>query len=291
MTIAIAYAGGTYGTYLHWCIDTLSADKKIKSPFMATGSSHNFKSGPHLKNMEGWNKFKNTHNCVRLHPKSSKLESLSQNLDQLCNESDFVIHMYPTEHTQLLCLNNVFSKVWDDWWQHQFHFEIDQNKIFDNWPVPPGTDINNVSRWIKREFLSFYMMPMWYDQIEWHHPSSWSNPKCIVVTVEEMLYDFESTLRKIEKFCNLKFEQLVDDIVPYHSENLQNQTYMHQDLICNTIIHSVINSMDYNWEPLSLCSESWLQWQLRNHGFEICCDGLDNFPTNSLQLKELLYSV
>jgi len=32
-----------------------------------------------------------------------------------------------------------------------------------------------------------------------------------------------------------------------------------------------------------------IQWQLRNQGYEIQCHGLDMFPTNSVQLRKLIY--
>jgi predicted nuclease with RNAse H fold len=47
----------------------------------------------------------------------------------------------------------------------------------------------------------------------------------------------------------------------------------------------------HTWEPLPLPSEAWIQWQLRNLGYELRCHGLDMFPTNSVQLRELLYRV
>jgi hypothetical protein len=40
-----------------------------------------------------------------------------------------------------------------------------------------------------------------------------------------------------------------------------------------------------------LASESYVQWQLRNLGYEIQCHELDKFPTNSVHLKELLYTI
>jgi hypothetical protein len=46
-----------------------------------------------------------------------------------------------------------------------------------------------------------------------------------------------------------------------------------------------------HWNPLPLASEAWIQWQLRNLGWEIKCHELDIFPTNSVYLKELLYHI
>jgi hypothetical protein len=163
--------------------------------------------------------------------------------------------------------------------------------IYKNWGVDPGATIDDVPQWIKREFLSFYLMPNWLSQIEWDQLLTWSNPKCLVITVDDLLHNIESTISKIKEFCNLKFERPVSDLLPYHQINLQKQKYLNEDRLCAEIVHSVINGLDFNWQPLSLFSESWVQWELRNQGIEIKCYGIDNFPTNSLHLKELSYFV
>ena len=50
-------------------------------------------------------------------------------------------------------------------------------------------------------------------------------------------------------------------------------------------------NFDFSWQEhiLPMASQAYIQWQLRNNGFEIRCDGLDNFPNDSVQLKSLLY--
>ena len=92
-TIPIVFPGGAYGTYLHWCLDTLTSKTPVYTPFTSIGSSHNFQ-GKHLYNMQGWNNFVlSPMDCkfVRFHPKSTKKESLSKNLDQICDQATNVI--------------------------------------------------------------------------------------------------------------------------------------------------------------------------------------------------------
>lgn len=292
MTIAKAFAGGTYGTYLEWCLSTLTSTSAIQSPFTRSGTSHIFK-GNHLFDMDGWNRFvaaREQVKFVRLHPKVAA-ESLTANLTQLCKQAEFVIHLYPTDDTMLLCINNSFTKVWDNWWGVQFKTSIDSSKIYQNWPVPPDTPIDSVPHWIKREFLSFYLVPAWNDMIEWDHTASWKHPRCLVVTVKDLLFDFENTLQNLVTRLGLDLKKEIKDILPYHKQNLERQKYLTHDQLCKNIVQSVLNNTALSWEPLGLCSEVWIQWSLRNHGFEIRCDGLDTFPTNSVHLKELLYPV
>jgi len=292
-TIPIVFNAGAYGTYLEWCLTTLSSTDPIRSPFTRIGNSHAFR-GNHLMSFENWIDYVKSDNLqkfVRFHPKSRQSDSLSLVLTQVCESVNFAIYLYPDPNSILLCLNNTYSKIWDDWWAVQFSSSIDPNKIYENWPVSRNTSITDVPVWIRREFLSYYLMPAWFDQIEWNHITTWRNDKCCTVFVSDLLHDFKNTLEKISKHCNLQYSRSIDDLVEYHSTNLSLQKHLTQDQICNTIITAVLKNQDHTWDELPFASEVWLQWQLRNQRFEIRCDGLDKFPTNSLQLRELLYPV
>ena len=290
-TIPIVFNGGAYGTYLEWALTTLTTNIDIIPPFNQNGNSHQF-TGYHLRDMAGWCRYVESaqpSQFVRLHPKTKKEESLSDNLNSILSSVDQMIYLYPDSDSKLLVLNNYFDKIWDSWWKHQFDTQIDPSKIYNNWPVEPTTPIDQVPTWIQREFLSFYLMPAWHDQVEWYHPNYWQNSKCITLTVRDLLYNFEASLIKIQELCNLTFTKDLKEIVLYHAQMLQLQQYLNQDLVCHQIIQSVVNNYQFAWGELPLVSQSWVQWQLRNLNFEIECDGLDIFPTNSIQLKKLLY--
>lgn len=296
MTTAIAYAGGSYGTYLEWCLTSLVEKRNIISPFVLTGSSHRF-TGNQIHDRVNWNiaSSKGSTTFARLHPKISNKESLSSNLDQICKKFDNVIHLYPARDQLLLLMNNGFTKVWSDWWGRQFSIRnlasIDPNVIYNNWPVLPSTKIADVPNWVRREFLSFYLMPNLFDQVEWYHPDKWNNQKCFVITIKELLYQFESTMERIREVCNLTFVNPISALEPLHTQNLNNQKFLHEDEICTTIVDAILSNKELSWNQRSLVSEAWIQWELRKHGFEIRCNELDIFPTNSVQLIELLYQI
>ncbi len=123
-------------------------------------------------------------------------------------------------------------------------------------------------------------------------PGRWSHPRCNLILIKDLLYDFENTIQKTQEFFNLQFKKSIKELIPYHNLMLSLQKYLNQDQLCADIIDSVVNDHLLNWhEGLPLPSQSWIQWQLRNLGYEIECHGLDVFPTNSLKLKELLHKV
>lgn len=291
MTVPIVYNGGVYGTYLEWCLTTLCSNCDIKLPFNTSGNSHAF-TGNHLYDFSGWKKFlqeKRTNQFVRFHPTVSQTESVTDSLNHTCDHAEFVIHLYPDPDSVLLCINNIYSKIYNNWWVHHFNSgKVDINQIYNNWPVKPGTDLNDVPVWVKREFLSYYLVDVYYKQLEWYHPDHWQRKNCIVVTVKELLYNFEQTLTNIKKFCNLEFVKPIHSLQPYHTQNLSLQKYTNQDKLCNDILNATLNQVSVSWEPLPLPSEAWLQDRLRKLGHGLRCDGLDTFPTNSVQLAKLL---
>lgn len=291
-TTAIVFNGGSYGTYLEWCLTSLTANAVIDDPLTELGNSHKFK-GVHLLDINGWKNFLLTPSrtpFVRFHPKTVKEHSLSNNLDYVCETAQSVIYLYPDVDHVLLCLNNYITKIWDDYWE-RFVSTIDTEKIYQNWPVSRDTPLSEIPQWIKREFSSYYCMPSWFDSIEWYHPNTWSNNRACVVTTKELLFDFETTLYKIQQHCNLDYVKPVSSLLPIHQANLKLQLHLHQDELCKKIIDAVLNDIDLEWDPLPFGSEFWIQWELRNQGWEIQCDGLNEFPTKSLQLRKLLYSV
>ena len=288
--IPIAYSGGTYGTYLEWCLTSLTSTDQLISPFTAVGNSHKLKSK--------WIEFSEifefiSSNCqfARFHPKTQQQHSISDRLDQTCANAQHMIYIYPDRDSVLLTINNFFTKIWNNWWSDNLLIMnfTDAKKLYQYWPTVPGTPIQHIPNWIRREFLSFYLMPAWYDQVEWYHPDCWQNPKCCIITVRELLNNFEEILQKIRVFCDLEYVRPIRDLLPFHEQNLKNQKYLHHDVLCNNIITAVINNQNLAWEQLTLPSEAWIQWQLRNLGYEIQCHELDKFPTNSVQLHKLLY--
>lgn len=292
-TIPIAYQGGTYGTYLEWCLTSLTSTNQLVSPFTESGSSHKFKKGNHLdfSIISIFLSAGQSEKFIRFHPKTQQQHSISDRLDQVCDIVQHMIYIYPDRDSVLLTINNFFTKIWNNWWTDKFLIAepADANKLYQYWPVVPGTAIQDIPNWIQREFLSLYFMPAWYDQVEWYHPDRWQNPKCCTITVRDLLNNFEETLQKISLLCDIEYVRPIQDLLPFHEQNLKNQKYLHHDVLCADIISAVTNKQNLSWEPLSLFSESWIQWQLRNLGYEIQCHELDKFPTNSVHLYELLY--
>ena len=292
MTVPILFNSGAYGTYLEWCLTSLCSCDELHLPFRDTGSSHNFK-GIHLLNIQGWRQYLKENNpgkFVRLHPKTEQEHSIQDHLTEILQSVDRIIFLYPDANSVLLNLNNWVDKVWDNWWQHTLSYDVDPEKLYKNWPVPSGTPIQDIDLWIRREFLSMYLIPSWRSQVEWYFPDRWQSPQCRYVFIKNLLHDFENTLADLVDFLQLKIQRPISTLLPYHEQNIKLQKFIDQDRICDHIVNSIQNDKFVTWEQLPLPSEAWVQWRLRELGYELRCHGLDTFPTNSVKLKELLYT-
>ena len=294
-TIPIAFSGGSYGTYLEWALTYLTTDQLLPLPFTDSGSSHLF-AGNHVEDIDVWRDYKKKNKFnqfARLHPKISQQQSLTANLEEILDSVDCMIHLYPDSNSQLLVINNWISKVRKDWWDQEVKTAIGSDRIYSNWPVDPNTPIDQIAPWIQREVLSYYLMPAWQDQVEWYHPDQWHDSRCLVILVGDLIANFEHCIARIVDHCGLTLVKPLHSISQFHKQMLSLQPYLNQDQLCSDIIDHTLNNQTFDWtdQPVPLASQAWIQWQLRNLGWEIRCHGLDSWPTNSVQLKNLIYKL
>lgn len=290
-TIPIAFNAGCYGTYLEWALTTLTNPEPLPLPFTDEGSSHLF-IGNHLTDLGQWRQYiagEDTHNFVRLHPKSVGDLSLIDNLLTLLSRHNKIIHLFPDAGTYLLTANNQYSKVAKDWWQYSFDIDLDPKKIYNNWPIPKNLPIEQVPAWIKREFLSLHYWPMWDSQLEWPDFANFRHPRCCDVSVSDLLHNFERTIERIGIFMELEYVRPIESLRSAHEKMLSLQRHLDEDQQANKFLNSVLNGKEYNSPQLSLLTQSWIQNQLRQKGLELMCHGLDKFPTNSVALQTIIY--
>jgi hypothetical protein len=308
-TIPIVYGAGAYGTYLEWALCNLTSDSDVPNNITDTGSSHAY--GGNL--IEKWNPGSSAQKFyhrpeydwsqgypqfVRLHPKTLPTDSVDQTLLTLLDDVERIIYVYPDPGSVVLPINNMFFKIWKSWkswWDFHVKYSIGSGAevIHQNWPVIPGTPVDQIPIWIRREFLSYYLISSWLDQVEWYHLDRWRHPRCHVVLIHDLLYDFNRTMNDIQKFCNLDFKKPPHTLMSIHADNISKQKYLTQDQLCHQIVDTTMRQVEFDWKDrlLPLPSQAWIQWQFRNYGYEMKCHGLDIFPTSSVQLRELLYSI
>jgi hypothetical protein len=295
-TVPIIFNGGAYGTYLEYLLDTFTnqGTQSFKgSPFNNNGNAHQYTGQP-LIDISGWQKYieqGNYYKFVRFHPKVNSSEEVEINILKTVESVDRAILLYPTESTTVLNLNNFYYKIWESWLTHEFKNTIPISKIYKNWPVKPGTNIEQIPKWIIREFLSLYLMPAWIDQVAWNLLDRFSHPKVLTITMPELLFDVTNTIDRICQFCELSLDTDYQTLINTHQTMLSYQKNLHKDSLCSKIVQCTIESIDFDYsnETLTLIDEVWIQWKLRQLGYELQCNNLDQFPVSTTELANKIY--
>jgi len=294
-TLPIAFSAGAYGTYLEWALNTLICDDEIKDPLTNLGNSHDSVFGLHVKHIDGVLEYLQSNNnrtTIRFHPKNTKDESLKDNLELTLTRFEQMIMIYPDKNHEIMCANNRMTKIWRpdiDIYQGPLAY-MNFNDIYNNFPIDPSIPLAEIPIWIRREHMSYNFFKACRSQVEWYFPDIWGHPRCLIITVAEILHEFEKVIKKIFNFWNKKQIRPTKDIMPIHHKMLIAQKNLGQDQLCHDIINSVIfKNGNMTWGQLPLASEAWIQQTLRNHGIEIRCHELNIFPQDTESLKKICF--
>ena len=296
----LLYSGGSYGTYLHWMLYALTEPAELFDPTTELGNSHNLDKRVSDKDYQKVLEFgfEETLNMphedipvlARLHPKTDGNQSLAENVHQLLERIERVVMVYPNSSNYLLNINNYFYKIWDNIWTGPLHYTKPED-IWNNFPVEYGTPLDDVPLWIVREYISYSLFDAWENQVEWDFSKKFSHPKCHFVYVDDILYRPLEVCEEIKDFMGLTWVRDPETILSLHNHNMNLQKYLTQDqLSCNILKCLIEDSNNFEWEPgeLSLVSEAWIQRKLREHGIDIQCHGVDQWPNSTMQLRKLL---
>lgn len=151
-----------------------------------------------------------------------------------------------------------------------------------NWN-PSYTSWKDMQKWELREWLSLFYVS-WVQ--EWVKSCNQVPDDFLKVKNTDMLFDTKATLLKIIDFCGLTLNNNPDTFV---LEWQRKQQYIVDEFnLLDQILINTVEQIDFNWNNLSIISEAIIQQRLRDKGFEIRCDGLNIFPTDSISLYNLL---
>lgn len=288
-TIPILFSGGAYGSFLEWCLLYFSGQTNVHDPTGMNNNSHNF-NGCHLIDMQGWRKYLNNSNfkqIVRFHYKTSKFESAIDNINEVLGSVDKAILIYCGMDNILFNINNKFDKIYKEGWllHNQYKFRNDL--------IAWGKhNLQDMEKWELREFLSFYVQPQHLDETEVLNLQSFSSTALYKININDLLNNFETTICLALQWSNLKTERIDFDRV--YNNWLPKQIHRNKDKLVGEIVQSVINESNFSWQPeqLTIVDEAFIQMKLRVlHKLELRCYNLNVFPTNTNELKKLLFNV
>jgi len=140
--------------------------------------------------------------------------------------------------------------------------------------------------WEWREWFSLFY-GAWTQ--EWQQSRDQVPEYFLKIKNTDVLLDTESTLTKLIDFCKLTVKPgLAEFVQKWQSKQ---QYIVDEFQLLDQIIDSTIAQQSLTWRPINIVAEAIVQQRLRAKGYEIRCDGLNTFPTDSTTLYNLLEKV
>lgn len=243
-------------------------------------------------------------------------------IQQLEKLFDQILVVYPTENTKFWISNNVIDKcrlTFDTpltaYQQHFAPYDCADNFQSKDYIVDleekiryilkkelaPGTtsqwgkeSIDNLDIWELRELLSFY----WHNRVKDFYTcwsplvQEFSNNNIKFISVDKFKDDFSATVNEYLDFFNVvKIENFDQELKSIEQHWKTGQIHINKDCIIDTIISSILTDTYCQWDKLTIIDEAHIQKTLRDHHYEIQCDGLNMFPTNTDELQKILYRI
>lgn len=152
------------------------------------------------------------------------------------------------------------------------------NKDYTNW--------RDMRPWELREWFSLFYSAIAHKLVN----SRYQAPDYVLpMTNSKLLDDPYQAFQKIIQHCGLTEKSGLQE---YSTKWRAAQQYIIDEfLLLDQIIKTTLENQDFSWHDLNIFAESIVQRRLRDLGYEIRCDGLDIFPTNSKTLANLLERV
>lgn len=189
---------------------------------------------------------------------------------ELSEQADVIIS--PNKNNQLDYMNNQLMKA------ENGNIVQSVAKSFPNWRESLYTNWNNDSTWSLREWISFWLV---------------DNMKQAYKTINGTLSTLDLFNKNVfpEIINRLGLTVTVDDATMKVNQQqwIAQQRYHNSQHRCNAWVEDILNDRNTSTPCQTILDEAYVQHCLREQGYEIRCDGLDIFPTNSNDLRELIY--
>lgn len=293
----IAFQAGGYGHYIKWLIYTLMVEGPIVSPF-EDSTSHS--KGYIDKNLlaQGYVLPRHVHvddltlnNNVKLstiHPVTDLDMDFFEENNKISKAVDKVIIPYFDASNYLLGIHNFMFKLARD--DIDMYAYINKEELAIGWNVDPTIHFTQLPQWIQREHLSINFFTSYNNMCGWFAPTKFQKNNCKYLFISDLFYNFLDTIENLRNFLEVKWIRDPADLLPYHKTNVANQEYIKQDIVARQILHSVFTSKQFKWESqdITVFTEAYLQKSLQQQGIVLQCYGLNNFPTSTEALIEVL---
>lgn len=279
--IYIFFSSGAFGSTIEYSVRRFSKEfKTVDTAVLADGSMHSFSKECHPVNLDQLTDIDPDVNIVTPIYPNWNLLSVKDTIDEfkkIVTSDDKVIFI-----TQ----DNITSAARHELFAYHKLGIIEKRFKLSNiqqWNKNYNS-FDDMQSWEKREYLSLIYNELMVELLD---AKNYSDYNWYTITTNNILFDFEKTIKNIINYLELTF---VDDgIDEFYNTWKEKQKYILDDYqLVEKIVDTVITDQELSWGKLNLVAESLIQYKLKLAGFELQCFNLNSFPSNSTQLKQLL---
>ena len=290
--ICVFFVPGMFGSTVEYVLRAFTNElDNIDAEILSDGSMHSFKTQMHLTDRTNFISFfsqrpESVSVVTPIYPfNNAGLPELLELCNPYISDSDKKLLIY-ADSIEYAEINMLFQyhKI-SAGTKISFGLKIFCNDNFENvrqWNSV-YTHWDQMQHWELREWISLF----YKKQItEWLDAPTQS-PGWQLVSTRDLLNDTEQTLEKIIQISGLSKNQ--KNLTEFASNWRCSQQYvLDEHQLIDRAVSCIITQEDFSWSSLNIIAEAMIQNKLRESGFEILCDGLNKFPTNSIEFHKLL---
>jgi hypothetical protein len=287
--INIFFVPGMFGSTIEYVLRNYTYEHTPINAFICKdGSMHSYQKQAHLKDNQALAQFKiNNQTCkitTPIYPFSQQhLPEILINFDATDNDQNILVYADSQESAEINMLFQFHKIAFSP--KSNFGLEIfsgnNEHNIV-NWN-PAYTSWLQMQPWEWREWFSLFYVS-WIQ--EWQESKNQVPAYFLKIKNTNMLFDPLASLNKVINFCHLTAKPGLDDFV--QEWKLKQQYIIDEFNLLGQIVTCTTNNQQMLWEPVNIVAEAIVQQRLRAAGYEIRCDGLNTFPTDSKTLYNLL---
>lgn len=272
----IVYNAGCYGSFIGWTIEWVQGKHPVdRRPFTAKHTSH----ANNLIQFETVDEalispVSNSH----VHPVRSENDDILIQIQKLLGVYDKIVLLYPEPNDYLWSASNKFYKIGF----------CTTNEVIGQYRNAMS-QWNNNDIWAEREWLSLW----WYNQHNsegcYEQIVDYYNDRVFKLPINQIRDNFVNSSQSMAAFLDLDVVRSKQEMEILHKDWTNNEPYLYKDKLIKELVYATINNVDKQINNLTLLDEAEMQRLLRIKGYEVQCYGLNEWPTNTQQLRKLLY--
>lgn len=294
--IHVFFVPGMFGTSIEYVLRTFSQEhNSINASILPDGSMHSFEKQCHwlsVKDIQATYsdvKLKATAISTPIYPyEDHHLPEILELLVSFIESTDKKILIY-SDTVGAAEMNMLFQYHKISVGRLNMGLGIYFNKVapeYTRW-CSTYTSWQDMQPWELREWLSIFY-PAWIQ--EWIVSKDQVDDTFLTMSNREILENPRQSFERMIEHCNLTLDSTgLDQFVDKWCAAQQYIVGEYNLLI--KIVNNTLLGQSISWEPLNLVAEAIVQQHIRASGYEIRCDGLNTFPTDSKTLYNLLEKV